>query len=92
MQTQCYDFEQKLTQANEQYLSAQESYDTKIRKLEEEKRQLNQEVGKLCVCVCARVRIVCVRDATIYHHIVIHYAVILHRYLSHIDILNIVIS
>ena len=47
MQTQCYDLEQKLTQANEQYLSAQESYDSKIRALEEEKRQLNHQVGKL---------------------------------------------
>jgi len=36
--------EQKLTQANEQYLSAQESYDAKIRKLEDEKRRLNEEV------------------------------------------------
>ena len=52
VQTQCYDLEQKLTQANEQYLSAQESYDTKIRKLEEEKRQLNHQVSQPCVFVC----------------------------------------
>lgn len=36
--------EQKLTQANEQYLAAQEKYDAKIRKLEDEKRRLNEEV------------------------------------------------